>query len=46
MSFLLALLLIGGWLWLNRKFLPMTSNIQSVLNVVVAVAVGTWALPG
>lgn len=40
----LALMMVGGWLWLIRKYLPMTSSIQSILSVLVAVAMKTWAL--
>jgi len=39
-----ALIVVGVALWLVNRFIPMASSIQTILNVVVVVAVGVFVL--
>lgn len=41
---LVALILVGILLWLVNRFIPMQSNIKSILNGVVVIAVVLWLL--
>jgi hypothetical protein len=40
----IALIVVGVALWLINTYIPMASSIKTILNVVVVVAVGVWAL--
>jgi hypothetical protein len=40
----LALIVVGVLLWLVNRFIPMQSNIKSILNGVVVIAVVLWLL--
>jgi hypothetical protein len=40
----LALILVGVLLWLVNRFIPMQSNIKSILNGVVVISVVLWLL--
>ena len=44
MQILVALILVGILLWLVNRFIPMQSNIKSILNGVVVIAVVLWLL--
>jgi hypothetical protein len=44
MQILIALIVVGVLLWLVNRFIPMQSNIKSILNGVVAIAVVLWLL--
>lgn len=39
-----VLIVIGVGLWLINRFIPMASSINTILNVVVVVAVCVWIL--
>jgi len=39
-----ALIVVGVALWLINRFIPLASSIQTLLNIVVVVAVGVWVL--
>jgi hypothetical protein len=41
---LIALIVVGVLLWLVNSFIPMQSNIKSILNGVVVIAVVLWLL--
>ena len=41
---ILTLLVVGVLLWLINRFIPMQSNIKSILNGVVVIAVVLWLL--
>ena len=41
---LVALIVVGILLWLVNRFIPMQSNIKSILNGVVVIAVVLWLL--
>jgi hypothetical protein len=40
----IALIAVGVALWLVNRYIPMASSIKTILNVVVVVAVGVFAL--
>jgi hypothetical protein len=40
----LVLIVVGVGLWLINRFIPMASSINTILNVVVVLAVGVWVL--
>jgi hypothetical protein len=40
----LTLIVVGVLLWLVDRFIPMQSNIKSILNGVVVIAVVLWLL--
>ena len=40
----IALVVVGGLLWLVNRFIPMQSNIKAILNGVVVIAVILWLL--
>jgi len=40
----IALIVVGVLLWLVNRFIPMQSNIKSILNGVVVIAVVLWLL--
>jgi hypothetical protein len=40
----LTLIVVGVLLWLVNRFIPMQSNIKSILNGVVVIAVVLWLL--
>jgi hypothetical protein len=40
----LALIVVGVLLWLVNRFIPMQSNIKSILNGVVVISVVLWLL--
>lgn len=44
MQVVLALIVVGVLLWLVNRFIPMQSNIKSILNGVVVIAVVLWLL--
>ncbi len=39
-----VLIVVGVLLWLVNRFIPMQSNIKSILNGVVVIAVVLWLL--
>jgi hypothetical protein len=39
-----TLIIVGLLLWLVNRFIPMQSNIKSILNGVVVIAVVLWLL--
>ena len=39
-----TLIVVGVLLWLVNRFIPMQSNIKSILNGVVVIAVVLWLL--
>jgi predicted membrane protein len=39
-----VLILVGVGLWMINRFIPMASSINTILNVVVVVAVCVWVL--
>lgn len=39
-----TLIVVGVLLWLVNRFIPMQSNIKSILNVVVVIGVVLWLL--
>ena len=43
-NLVLALIVVGMALWLINRYIPMASSINTILNVVVVVAVGVWVL--
>ena len=40
----ITLVIVGFLLWLVNRFIPMQSNIKSILNGVVVIAVVVWLL--
>ncbi len=40
----ITLVIVGFLLWLVNRFIPMQSNIKSILNGVVVIAVVLWLL--
>jgi hypothetical protein len=44
MQILVTLIVVGILLWLVNRFIPMQSNIKSILNGVVVIAVVLWLL--
>jgi len=44
MHLVLTLIVVGVLLWLVNRFIPMQSNIKSILNGVVVIAVVLWLL--
>ena len=40
----ITLIIVGLLLWLVNRFIPMQSNIKSILNGVVVIAVVLWLL--
>jgi hypothetical protein len=42
MQFVITLVVVGVLLWLVNRFIPMQSNIKSILNGVVVIAVVLW----
>jgi len=40
----ITLVIVGLLLWLVNRFIPMQSNIKSILNGVVVIAVVLWLL--
>ena len=40
----IALIVVGMGLWLINRYIPMTSSIKMILNVVVVAAVCVWVL--
>jgi thiol:disulfide interchange protein len=40
----LALIVVGVFLWLVNSFIPMAGSIKSILNAVVIIAVVVWLL--
>lgn len=44
MHLLVTLIVVGVLLWLVNRFIPMQSNIKSILNGVVVIAVVLWLL--
>ncbi len=40
----ITLVIVGLLLWLVNRFIPMQSNIKSILNGVVVIAVVIWLL--
>lgn len=40
----ITLVIVGFLLWLVNRFIPMQSNIKSILNAVVVIAVVLWLL--
>ena len=43
-NIVIALIVVGLALWLINNYIPMTSSIKTILNVVVLVAVAVWVL--
>lgn len=43
-NIVIALIVVGVALWLVNNFIPMASNIKSILNIVVVIAVAVWVL--
>ena len=43
-NLVLVLIVVGVGLWLINRFIPMASSINTILNVVVVVAVCIWVL--
>jgi hypothetical protein len=43
-NIVLVLIVVGVGLWLINRFIPMASSINTILNVVVVLAVGVWVL--
>jgi hypothetical protein len=44
MNLVITLIVVGVLLWLVNRFIPMQSNIKSILNGVVVIAVVLWLL--
>ncbi len=44
MNLVVTLIIVGVLLWLVNRFIPMQSNIKSILNGVVVIAVVLWLL--
>jgi len=44
MHLVLTLIVVGVLLWLVNRFIPMQSNIKSILNGAVVIAVVLWLL--
>ena len=44
MHLVVTLIIVGVLLWLVNRFIPMQSNIKSILNGVVAIGVILWLL--
>ncbi len=44
MSIVIALVVVGFALWLVNNYIPMQSNIKTILNVVVVIFVAVWVL--
>ena len=44
LQIVIALVVVGGLLWLVNRFIPMPSNITAILNGVVVIAVILWLL--
>ncbi len=44
MHLVLTLIVVGVLLWLVNRFIPMQSNIKSILNGVVVIVVVLWLL--
>jgi len=42
MQLVITLVVVGVLLWLVNRFIPMQSNIKSILNGVVVIAVVLW----
>jgi hypothetical protein len=42
----LTLIVVGVFLWLINRFIPMQSTIKSILNLVVVIVVVIWLLYG
>ncbi len=43
-NLVITLIVVGVLLWLVNRFIPMQSNIKSILNGVVVIAVVLWLL--
>jgi hypothetical protein len=43
-SLVITLIVVGVLLWLVNRFIPMQSNIKSILNGVVVIGVILWLL--
>jgi len=43
-NIVVALIVVGVVLWIINNYIPMASNIKTILNVVVVVAVAIWVL--
>jgi predicted membrane protein len=43
-NLVLVLIVVGVGLWLINRFIPMAPSINTILNVVVVVAVCIWVL--
>lgn len=44
LNLVFVLILVGVGLWVINRFIPMASSINTILNVVVVVAVCVWVL--
>jgi len=44
MQLVITLVVVGVLLWLVNRFIPMQSNIKSILNGVVVIVVVLWLL--
>lgn len=44
MHLVITLIVVGVLLWLVNRFIPMQSNIKSILNGVVVICVVLWLL--
>ena len=43
-NLVIALIVVGVALWLINTYIPMSSSIKTILNIVVVVAVAIWVL--
>jgi hypothetical protein len=43
-QFIMALIMVGVFLWLVNRYIPMASPIKSILNAVVVIGVVLWVL--
>lgn len=46
LNVVLTLIVVGVFLWLVNRFIPMQSTIKNILNLVVIIAVVLWLLYG
>jgi hypothetical protein len=43
-NLVVVLVIVGVALWLVNRFIPMSSSIKTILNIVVVIAVCIWLL--
>jgi len=44
LQLVMVLVVVGVFLWLINRFIPMASSIKSILNAVVVIGVVVWLL--